>query len=119
MLVQGLLNSLATLIWTFVIIGILLYVFSIIGMELLVPDKECDRCDRNGTKVEALRWQKCVNYNDSIRVNFGDLGNAMLTLLQGLTLDSVGDIYRPVILAKPFFFLYFMAFILIVSIALM
>jgi len=102
LLIQGLIESLYTIIWTFVVVAILLYIFACLGMELLRPDDNMPE-----------------DYNESVRNNFGNLQNAFLTLLMGLTLDSLGSIYRPIIIAKPFMFLYFIAFILIVSISLM
>jgi len=102
LLVQGLLNSMSTLLWTFVIIAILIYMFAIMALEIIPPDADA------GDTYKEVR----ENY-------FSDLPNACLTLLQGLTLDSVGSIYRPLILEKPFLFFYFMTFIFVVSIALM
>mmetsp|Transcript_13967 Transcript_13967/g.32812 ORF Transcript_13967/g.32812 Transcript_13967/m.32812 type:complete len:573 (+) Transcript_13967:100-1818(+) len=102
MLVQGLVNSLVTLVWTCLVICILLFVFAVLGLELLRP-------------VPALSQE----YNDIAAENFGSLSKAMVTLLQGLTLDSFGNVYGPVMLARPLTVFYFVPFMLVVSIALM
>jgi len=102
LLTQGLLHSIPTLLWTFVIISLLIYMYSILAMELIQPD----------TRLGA-------SYNDVVEEQFSSLPYCALTLLQGLTLDSVGSIYRPLILGKPVLVLYFLSFIFLVSIALM
>jgi len=102
MLVHGLLNSLATLAWTLIIICILLFVFAVLGLELLQPDPEASE-----------------EYNQVASEYFGSLLKATTSLLQGLTLDSFAVIYRPVMLAKPLMVFYFIPFLLVVSVALM
>jgi len=102
LLVQGLLNSLMTLVWTCIIICILLFVFAVLGLELLQPDPLASE-----------------EYNKVASEHFGSLIKAIISLLQGLTLDSFGVIYRPVMLAKPLTVFYFVPFLMVVSIALM
>merc|ERR1719197_2267046 len=43
----------------------------------------------------------------------------MLTLVQFLTLDSIGTIYAPMIMVEPSLVLYFVTFLLVCSIAMM
>merc|ERR1719330_1691262 len=50
---------------------------------------------------------------------FGNLGRIILTLLQFVTLDDVNEIYLPIVQKRPWLVLYFLALILIVSLALM
>jgi Ca2+-binding EF-hand superfamily protein len=57
---------------------------------------------------------------DSIVVNrFGSIGGSMLTLMMLTTFDSVGAIYTPMCKQKPVLVIYFIAFMLLVSICLM
>mmetsp|Transcript_8460 Transcript_8460/g.17943 ORF Transcript_8460/g.17943 Transcript_8460/m.17943 type:complete len:496 (-) Transcript_8460:16-1503(-) len=101
-LVHGLMGSLLTVLWTFVLILALIYIFAILGMELMLPNPDL------GEEYEA----QAALFNDG-------LGSAMLTLVQFVTMDSIGSIYRPLTLANPILIVYFAAFLLIVSIALM
>jgi len=102
LLVQGLLSCVFTLFWTFILIFALIYMFGIFGLNVLVHEPHL-----SDEYNEAAAW-----------FNRG-LGYSMLTLLQFLTLDSIGPIYRPLILEKPALALYFILFILLCSIALM
>mmetsp|Transcript_49449 Transcript_49449/g.110899 ORF Transcript_49449/g.110899 Transcript_49449/m.110899 type:complete len:690 (-) Transcript_49449:170-2239(-) len=101
-LVNGLYHSMLTLLWTFVLIFIIMYCFAIFAVEVIKEDDDQDD-----------------EYNETVRKHFSDLFVTCLTLLQGVTLDSVGGIYKPVIKAYPALVIYFCAFIFIVSIALM
>eukprot|EP00927_Polykrikos_kofoidii_P010741 TRINITY_DN14534_c0_g1_i1.p1 TRINITY_DN14534_c0_g1~~TRINITY_DN14534_c0_g1_i1.p1 ORF type:complete len:638 (-),score=108.52 TRINITY_DN14534_c0_g1_i1:142-1902(-) len=100
LLVQGLVNSCGTLVWTFVVMGLLLYIFAIAGLELIQP---------NGS----------LAYQSSHNAYFGSLGKAMLSLWQVLTFDDSSGIYRPLIEENMFLALYFTSFMLLGSIALM
>merc|ERR1719281_1744341 len=53
------------------------------------------------------------------RQNFADLGSALLTMLQLFTFDSVGSVYRPLILRWPWLAVYFLSYIFVVSITMM
>lgn len=112
LLVNGLMHSLMTLVWVMVLISILLYVFAILGLEVLTVDESVGY-------THDWEWQMQADYNLAIEKNFANMGYTMLTLLQGLTLDSVGSVYRPIVLWRPVTLAYFIAFILLVSIALM
>jgi len=102
LLVCGLMHSLQTLFWTFVIVGIQLYMFAIAGVEFIQEDPDASD-----------------DYNAAVRETFGTLSLSYLTLLDGLTLDNLGDVYRPLVLEKPWIMIYFIAYILIVCIAMM
>eukprot|EP00931_Biecheleriopsis_adriatica_P007427 TRINITY_DN10870_c1_g1_i3.p1 TRINITY_DN10870_c1_g1~~TRINITY_DN10870_c1_g1_i3.p1 ORF type:complete len:650 (+),score=108.41 TRINITY_DN10870_c1_g1_i3:128-2077(+) len=103
-LVQGLLHSVGTLLWTFLLVMILIYAFAIIGVETI-------RVDENLPMDHP--------YNAAASEYFADLVIAGLTLLQCFTLDSIGGVYRPLIMQSPFLLVYFMTVLLIMSIALM
>eukprot|EP00439_Symbiodinium_sp_Y106_P035708 s876_g4.t1 len=104
-LVQGLMHSLTTLLWTFLLIMILMYVFAILGMEVITIDTSSDP----GTAA----------YNTVAAANFRSFQDAILTLLQIFSLDSIGSIYRPLVNHRMFLFFYFIAAILVLAIALL
>jgi len=103
-LVQGLLHSVPTLLWTFLLVMILIYISAVVGMELIKVDPNLPLDDP---------------YNVAAGDNFGDFMNAIMTLLQIFSFDSIGGIYRPLIKHQPAIFIYFMIVILLLSIALM
>lgn len=102
LLVQGLMNSVMTILWTFVIIFVLIYIFAIIGLELFRADESAGE-----------------EYQEAAAKFNAGLGHSLLTLVQFLTLDSIGSIYVPICIAKPWLTFYFASFILVVSVALM
>eukprot|EP00929_Paragymnodinium_shiwhaense_P060790 TRINITY_DN30344_c0_g2_i1.p1 TRINITY_DN30344_c0_g2~~TRINITY_DN30344_c0_g2_i1.p1 ORF type:complete len:709 (+),score=112.08 TRINITY_DN30344_c0_g2_i1:49-2127(+) len=107
LLISGLGHAALTILWTFLLITGMSYAFAIAGMELFVPR------DLNTDTV----------FNEVAVRHFGSMQVAMLTLLQVLTLDSISAVYRPLILEggnKSWLAaVYFILYILVVSIALM
>jgi Ca2+-binding EF-hand superfamily protein len=105
MLVRGLMGSVNTICFTFVIIFLIVYLFACIALELITKYR--------GDNRDAA-------YDEVVALYFRDMGTSMMTLTQFVTLDSVGAIYSVLI---PYSWLtfsaYFFGFILIVSIALM
>mmetsp|Transcript_35204 Transcript_35204/g.79436 ORF Transcript_35204/g.79436 Transcript_35204/m.79436 type:complete len:547 (-) Transcript_35204:18-1658(-) len=101
-LVHGLMHAIVTLIWTFVLLFLLLFTFAIIGMEVITEDSSFSEA-----------------YNRVVKSNFGTLWETCITLVQVVTLDSIGPIYRPLLEENPMLSVYFFIFMLLVSIALM
>merc|ERR1719433_1644644 len=85
-----------------IVIMLLIYCFGILAVYLIQPNADLS-----------------AEYNKVVEDNFSDLWSAMLTLFQGAMLDSIAAVYRPIIKEMPAMFLYFSAFLLTVSIALM
>jgi len=109
LLVQGLLASGRTLLWTVIVIGVVVYIFSILGMELIAVDPDLD-----------LSMPKNANYNDFVGNNFDGLWETMLTIfLLGVTMDNIGQTWKSLILVKPWLFGYFLLLFLVVSLALL
>ncbi|CAK0898308.1 unnamed protein product [Prorocentrum cordatum] len=100
MLIQGLMYAVLPMFWTAIIMGVVIYVFAIIAMELIVPSSADDDPSRVARKYDTI-------------------GDAMMTLLQFMTLDSISSVYRPLVETKPWLMTYFLIFILIGPIACM
>jgi len=103
-LVQGLFHSIGTLFWTFLLVMLLMYIAAVTGMELIKVDPELP--------VDHP-------YNEAAALCFRDTMDAILTLLQVFSFDSIGGIYRPLVKQNYFCFIYFVLAMLILSIALM
>ncbi|CAJ1443385.1 unnamed protein product [Effrenium voratum] len=93
-----------TLLWTFLLVMILIYIFAIIGIEFIAVDAELPEDHP---------------YNVAARENFSSFGDAVITLLQMFSMDSIGSIYRPLVKHRFLLFFYFMTVLLILAIALM
>jgi hypothetical protein len=107
LLVQGLCLSVLPMLWTLLLLMTLLYVFSVLGMEVI-----------GGHEDNTIDEQTCPNYAVAM-ANFQNLGDSMMTLLQFVTLDGGYEVYRPLISCRPELAMYFIVFILLGSIALM
>eukprot|EP00930_Biecheleria_cincta_P029535 TRINITY_DN20536_c0_g1_i1.p1 TRINITY_DN20536_c0_g1~~TRINITY_DN20536_c0_g1_i1.p1 ORF type:complete len:478 (+),score=95.30 TRINITY_DN20536_c0_g1_i1:58-1491(+) len=102
-LVAGLMFSLKTLLWTFVLLSIMIYMFALFGMEFITVD---------------LDLPLTHPYNQAALDNFRGLENAGLFLIQCFSWDSIGGVYRPLIQHRRGNFFYFMVVLLVNSIAL-
>lgn len=103
-LASGILNSSKTIFSVILLLGFALYVFALVGMDLIA---------RN----EFLREDDFTQ--EIIETNFGSIQRVMLTLVQFVFADSVASIYMPLVVARPALIFYFLPIMLIVSISLM
>jgi len=103
-LLHGLLNSGQVLLATFSLLVLAIYIAACIGVEIITKDATLV----NNPQVSSI-----------VSNSFGSLRVTMLTLLQFLTLDSIYQIYIPLVIEKPGLMLYFLAIILILPITLM
>jgi hypothetical protein len=87
-----------------VLLMIILYVFACMGVELF-------------TKNVKLREDPI--FDAYVQQYWTDLPISMLTLVQFVNLDSIGAIYTPMVKAEPTMLVFFVAFILLVSVCLM
>eukprot|EP00931_Biecheleriopsis_adriatica_P065595 TRINITY_DN4009_c0_g3_i1.p1 TRINITY_DN4009_c0_g3~~TRINITY_DN4009_c0_g3_i1.p1 ORF type:complete len:553 (-),score=130.07 TRINITY_DN4009_c0_g3_i1:55-1713(-) len=103
-LVVGLFACLTTLVWTFMLITILMYVAAIVGLEFFKADPQ-----------QPLDHP----YNVAVSDNFANFMDAMLFQLQIFSLDSIGGVYRPLTKHNFVSMAYFVVLILVMSIAFM
>jgi len=104
-LVYGLFACCETIISTFMLLFIVLYVFGVMGLELITKDAEL----RKDPEIDAL-----------VVDSFSSIPLAMMTLVRFVTMDSISVIYAPLIQAKALVLgLYFGLLICVVSISLM
>mmetsp|Transcript_68934 Transcript_68934/g.183644 ORF Transcript_68934/g.183644 Transcript_68934/m.183644 type:complete len:563 (+) Transcript_68934:12-1700(+) len=104
LLVKGLMGSILTMVWTFFLMGTIIFVFAVLAIEL-IPNNTENMHDPAYNEV-ATTW-------------FSSVFSASLTLCQMMTMDSSGSIYRPLAEKDPWLMLYFIVYLLIVGIALM
>lgn len=102
MLVRGLLSCASTMVYTLILLTIILYVFSCIGLEVLAESTSAD-----------------PYVQDLLDTNFDNLGTTMLTLLQFVVLDSTAAVWKPLIVDDYRRAFYFVGIILVISIVCM
>jgi voltage-gated sodium channel len=104
LLVRGLMSSIHTMMYTTLLVGIVIYVFSCLSMILVT---------NNPNNMHNPYYRKAVEDN------FDNLGRTMLTLVRFVSLDSLSGVYTPLIMNDWTLTLYFAPVFLILSIVLM
>jgi len=103
-LVRGLLGSAGTIGYTMGLIAVIVYMFACMAGELITKKLR----DSEDKDVAAI-----------VEMHFSTLPVTMLSLLQFVSIDGIADIYFPLVKADPVLMLFFLPFILIVSVSLM
>lgn len=123
-LIRGLLDSGRTLLWTYIMIGAVLYVFAIFGVYLIGKDQGF-KCEPTGFKTVCGDFKchqvpaPCDAEAERIAIEFfGDVPSTFVTLFQVMTLDSWTAIARPLMRHSNVVSTYFIIFILVVVLAL-
>lgn len=89
LIIESLLNSIPSIGWISVLLGMIFYIFAVIGTDL---------------------------YQDRFPEYFGDMGRSFFTLFQVMTLESWSSgIARPMMEQIPFAYLFFIPFILLAT----
>lgn len=101
MLIRGLMTSISMMAYIFAVLGVVLYCFTSLGIELITKHS--------------------LNENDPefrlhVDTYFASIPKTMLTLVQFVTMDDLATIYRPLCEKDPWLTLYFIALILVVSV---
>jgi hypothetical protein len=90
--------------YTFVLLLIMLYIGACMGMELIATDEESRQNEEIDLLVETL---------------FPNIWVSMTTLLQFVLVDSVADIYWPMVHQNPALMIFFVVIIMVIPISLM
>lgn len=107
MLVQGLLSSAYTMLYTLLLLVVILYIFACLGMELVFEHPS------------AVGASADLDFARVVQDKFSSLPVAMLSLVQFVCLDNVSLIYVPLAKQDPLLCIYFLALILVVGIVVM
>ncbi|CAK9024792.1 unnamed protein product [Durusdinium trenchii] len=103
-LVSGLLTSCNTMLSTMALLLLVLYIFAILGIEMIANDSTLKADTLTGPIIEK---------------SFSSLWISFWTLTQFVTMDSIASIYIPLIEKKWELSIYFTLLVVIVSISLM
>eukprot|EP00930_Biecheleria_cincta_P004665 TRINITY_DN105589_c0_g1_i1.p1 TRINITY_DN105589_c0_g1~~TRINITY_DN105589_c0_g1_i1.p1 ORF type:complete len:489 (+),score=96.85 TRINITY_DN105589_c0_g1_i1:125-1591(+) len=99
-LVRSILNAVWTLVWTWVLLGLVIYIFSIMATRLIGQSNK-------------------GRGNPSIQEYFGTVGRSMLTLFQITTTERWADIARLVVNQEPWFRLFFILYLHVTTFSLL
>lgn len=102
-LLQGIVDSFETLVWTYVMMNIVLYFFAIMATVVFAKMELFDG-NEDAEKIAA----KLI-----IDEKFRNVLQSMMTLFQIMTLDSWSDIMRPLMAVHPWSCIFFIVFITI------
>jgi len=105
LMVQGLLASIKTMMACWILLTLLLYLFALIAVDLVA--------------VPILASNAPEEIIDIIQNHFATVPATMLTLVQFICLDSIGSIYRPLIMYDWRLSLYFMTTMLVLGVVVM
>jgi len=108
-LLQGIVDSFETLVWTYVMMNVVLYFFAVLA-TVLFSKMELFDIDEEQKKDASLRRV----YEDAkliIDEKFENVLKSMLTLFQIMTLDSWSDIMRPLMAVHAWCVIFFIVFI--------
>lgn len=106
MMIRGLVSSSSTMFYTLITLVCVLYALGLVGVELITNNTLAHGPEAD-PEFEAL-----------VQDYFPDLGMTMLTLVQFVTMDSIGSVYRPLIRKDWRLLFYFLGAILTISIVL-
>ena len=97
------------MLWTLLLVGLSIFVFSVIGAEVLARPALIDRPEDFSDM-----------YREIVQKNFFSIQSTMLGLVRTMTLDSIYAIYIPLILEGDYSILiYFISALLVLAVLLM
>jgi len=108
-MIRGLLYSASTMFYTFVIVTLMLYIFSCAAIELITKNYRAQP-EHPGY---SQKWAEVVEEY------YSGIGWAMVTLIQFVVLDSIRESYIPLVKEEPMMLFFFVGFMLIVSVSMM
>eukprot|EP00929_Paragymnodinium_shiwhaense_P049830 TRINITY_DN2512_c0_g2_i1.p1 TRINITY_DN2512_c0_g2~~TRINITY_DN2512_c0_g2_i1.p1 ORF type:complete len:650 (-),score=86.27 TRINITY_DN2512_c0_g2_i1:278-2227(-) len=107
MLVSGLMESVSLMLNTVMLLMIVMYVFSCISMEVITASEL------------AVGPNADPEFQAVVDRYFCNLPVTMLTLLQFLCMDSIGDIYKPLVERQPALVIFFGSILLVIPIVML
>lgn len=107
MLVQMVTSCASTMVYTLLLLITVLYLFSLLFVEVIT------------NHPMARNEASDPHFYDVANEHFGNLFVTMMTLVQFVTLDSMANVYKPLVKVDPGLAVYFGGLVLVISIVLM